>query len=99
LLKQDAAQTIAVTIHELATNAAKYGALSRDEGHVDVAWSRADNGLLVIRWVETGGPHVYVPSHGGFGTRVIVNMVRAISGKVHFDWRAEGLECKIILPV
>jgi PAS domain S-box-containing protein len=98
LLMQDAAQTMAVTFHELATNAAKYGALSREEGHVDVAWSRAED-LLVIRWVETGGPHVYTPSHAGFGTRVIVSMMGAINGKVHFNWRAEGLECRIDLPV
>ena len=57
--------------NELATNAAKYGALSRDEGHVDVTWSRSEHGELVICWTETGGPHVYTPSQGGFGTRYV----------------------------
>ena len=98
LLTRDAAQAVAVAFHELATNAAKYGALSRDEGHVDVEWSRADDGLLNIRWTETGGPHVYTPSHRGFGTRVIGDMMRAADGKVYFNWRAEGLQCMIVLP-
>jgi PAS domain S-box-containing protein len=96
-LTQDVAQTIAVTFHELATNAAKYGALSREEGHVDVTWSRAEDGTLVIRWTESGGPHVYTPSHGGFGTRVINSMIQGVNGKVHFNWRPEGLECRIVL--
>ena len=98
LLAQDAAQTIAMAVHELATNAAKYGALSRDEGHIDVTWSRSVDGELVIRWAETGGPHVYTPSQGGFGTRVLDTMVRAINGKVQFNWRSEGVEFSIALP-
>jgi PAS domain S-box-containing protein len=98
LLARDAAQTLAVALHELATNAAKYGALSRDEGCVDIAWSKTEDGSVVIRWMESGGPHVYTPSHGGFGTRVINNMIQAVNGKVQFNWRAEGLECRIILP-
>jgi PAS domain S-box-containing protein len=55
-LAQDAAQTIAVAMHELATNAAKYGALSREEGYVDVTWSQSEDELLLIHWTETGGP-------------------------------------------
>lgn len=99
LLARDAAQTIAVAFHELATNAAKYGALSRDEGHVDIAWSRSEDGSLVMRWIESGGPHVYTPSHGGFGTRVINSMLQGVDGKVQFNWRPEGLECRIVLPM
>jgi len=97
-LTQDAAQTLAVTFHELATNAAKYGALSREEGHVDVTWTQTENKLLVILWAETGGPLVCAPSRRGFGTRVIDNMLRALNGKVYFNWRPEGLECSIVLP-
>jgi PAS domain S-box-containing protein len=99
LLAQDLAQTIAVAMHELATNAAKYGALSGEDGRVHVAWSRTEDGQLVIRWDESGGPHVYTPSRGGFGTRVINNMIQGINGKVQFNWRAEGLECRIVLTV
>jgi PAS domain S-box-containing protein len=98
LLGRDAAQTLAVALHELATNAAKYGALSRDEGNVDVVWSQTEDASVVIRWTESGGPHVYTPSHGGFGTRVINNMIQGINGKVQFNWRTEGLECRIVLP-
>jgi two-component sensor histidine kinase len=98
LLQRDTAQTVAVAFHELVTNAAKYGALSRQEGHVDVAWSQTQDGLLIIRWTESGGPHVYAPSREGFGTRVINSMMQAINGKVYFNWRAEGLECRIVLP-
>jgi two-component sensor histidine kinase len=85
-------------MHELATNAAKYGALSEDEGRVDVAWSQAEDGLLILSWTEAGGPPVDTPSHQGYGTRVIDNMIRALNGKVYFNWQREGLECKIILP-
>jgi PAS domain S-box-containing protein len=98
LLTQDAAQTIAVAMHELATNAAKYGALSREGGHVGVRWSQAEDGLFVIHWNETGGPPVSTPSHRGFGTRVIDSMLRVLNGKVYLNWRPEGLECKIVLP-
>jgi PAS domain S-box-containing protein len=98
-LAPEAAQTVAVAVHELATNAAKYGALSREEGCVEVQWSRGGNGSLLFRWTEAGGPPVYTPSHAGFGTRVIANMMRSIKGKVHFNWRVEGLECQIILPL
>ena len=62
LLEPGTAQTIAVTLHELATNAAKYGSLSIPNGHVQVEWSRAADGRLVLRWTETGGPPV-TPSH------------------------------------
>jgi two-component sensor histidine kinase len=98
-LPQDAAQTVAVAMHELATNAAKYGALSREEGRVEVAWSRAEGDFLVICWSESGGPRVCTPSRGGFGTRVINSMIQSLNGKVHFNWRPEGLECKIVLPI
>src|ERR1700730_2020077 len=75
-LEPNAAQAIAVTLHELATNAAKYGALSVPDGHVRVEWSRAQNGRLVLRWTEKGGPPVEPPTRRGFGARVIEKMVR-----------------------
>ena len=76
LLEPNAAQTIAVTLHELATNAAKYGALSVPNGRVQVEWSSAD-GQLVFRWIETGGPPVKPPARQGFGTRVMESMIQA----------------------
>jgi hypothetical protein len=91
---------VAVALHELATNAAKYGALSVAEGHVRVEWSRASDGRLVLRWTETGGPPGKPPTRQGFGTRVIDSMIRGqLKGNMHFDWRAEGLACEIVLPM
>ena len=99
LLEPDAAQAIAVALHELATNAAKYGALSVPDGHVRVEWSHEQNGRLVLRWIETGGPPVEPPTRRGFGTRVMENMVRGqLKGELRLDWRAQGLACEIVLP-
>jgi PAS domain S-box-containing protein len=96
LLETNAAQAIAVTLHELATNAAKYGALSVSDGHVQVEWSREPNGRLVLRWTENGGPPVKPPTSKGFGTRAIEGMIRRqLKGEVRFDWRAAGLACEI----
>jgi PAS domain S-box-containing protein len=98
LLEPDTAQTIAVTLHELTTNAAKYGALSAAQGHVRVEWSRAADGRLALRWTESGGPSVNTPTHQGFGTRVMESMIRGqLRGEICFDWRAEGLACEIVL--
>ena len=100
LLEPNAAQVIAVSLHELATNAAKYGALSVPEGQVQIEWSRARNGRLGLRWNEKGGPPVAPPTHRGFGSRVMENMVRGhMKGEIRFDWRAEGLTCEITLPL
>jgi PAS domain S-box-containing protein len=99
LLEPNAAQAIAVTLHELATNAAKYGGLSTPEGKVRVEWSRAEDGRLVLRWTETGGPPVKPPTRQGFGTRVMESMIRGqLQGEMRLDWRAEGFACEIALP-
>jgi two-component sensor histidine kinase len=98
-LEPNIAQTIAVTMHELATNAAKHGALSVAEGHVQVEWLRTSDGRLVLRWNETGGPPVKPPTRQGYGTRVMEAMVRhQLNGEMRFDWRAKGLACEITLP-
>ena len=100
LLEPHTAQTIAVTLHELATNAAKYGALSVPKGRVNIGWSRAADGRLVLRWTEMDGPPVKPPTRLGFGTRVMEAMIRGqLRGGMRFDWRAEGLACEIVLPV
>jgi two-component sensor histidine kinase len=88
-----------VALHELATNAAKYGALSIADGVVNVSWSQPTDGRLVLRWIDMGGPLVNAPTRHGFGTRVIDSMTHQLKGDVHFDWRAEGLCCEITLPV
>ena len=96
LLEPNAAQAIAVCLHELATNAAKYGALSLPEGRVQIAWSRATDGRLVIRWTETNGPSVTQPTRRGFGMRVMERMVQSpLKGEIRFGWLPEGLACEI----
>lgn len=96
LLSPDAAQAIAVAMHELTTNAVKYGSLSVPEGRVHVQWSRPAAGGLGLRWTETGGPTAQAPTRKGFGTQVMEAMIQGqLKGEMKFDWRAEGLCCEI----
>jgi PAS domain S-box-containing protein len=98
LLAPNTAQAAAVILHELATNAAKYGSLSIPKGQVEMAWSRATDGRLILRWTESGGPPANKPTREGFGTHVIERMIREqLKGEMHLDWRAEGLACEIVL--
>ena len=97
LLEPGTAQAIAVVLHELATNAAKYGALSGVEGQVTLDWSQAADGLLTLHWTEKGGPPVKAPARHGFGGRLIERMIGDLKGKAHFDWRPEGIVCEIII--
>jgi PAS domain S-box-containing protein len=98
VLEPYSAQAIAITLHELATNSAKYGSLSAAGGHVEIAWSRMADGRLSVRWVETGGPTVTPPAHRGFGTRIMENIIAGqLRGEVRFDWRDQGLACEITL--
>lgn len=99
VLEPDVAQTIAITLHELATNAAKYGALAVPDGQVELKWSHDADGRLHLRWTESSGPKVREPAHKGFGGRIIDQMIAQRSGKTHFDWRADGLVCEITLKV
>ncbi len=99
MLKPDLAQATAVALHELATNAAKYGALSEVKGQVRVEWLHAADGQLVLRWAEAGGPPVKPPTRKGFGTHVLDAMIRGHKGgNVRLDWHADGLLCEIVLP-
>jgi two-component sensor histidine kinase/DNA-binding response OmpR family regulator len=90
LLRPEQAQVAALTLHELATNAAKYGSLSVEAGQVDINWT-TDDGLLILNWTERGGPAVSKPKKGGFGTKIISSLGAGNRDKVSFDWRAEGL--------
>ena len=99
MLEPNTAQTIAISLHELATNAAKYGSLSAADGRVEITWSRTADGRLSLRWIEAGGPTVTPPTHRGFGTRVMENMIGQLRGEVRFDWCDQGLTCEIILPL
>ncbi|MGE5166752.1 MAG: response regulator [Sphingobacteriales bacterium] len=98
LLPPPTAQTIALALHELATNAAKYGALSTDAGHVELTWQLEPNKLELI-WVETGGPLISPPSRRGYGSRAIVaGIERQLGGIVNFDWQPDGLHCTLSVP-
>jgi len=99
VLEPDAAQAIAVTLHELATNAAKYGALSTPDGRVELRWSHDANGPLQLRWTEIGGPRVREPMRKGFGGRIMEQMIAQLKGHMVFHWRAEGLVCEFSLRV
>jgi two-component sensor histidine kinase len=93
-LKPQTAQLMAMALHELTTNAVKYGALSLPAGCVRVEWSLGPNGQFVLRWIETGGPTVTPPTRQGFGTRLLDQALSA-HGKTRFDWRENGLACEI----
>jgi PAS domain S-box-containing protein len=97
LLEPNTAQAVAITLHELATNAAKYGSLSEAEGQVELTWLHKTDGRLILRWAEAGGPPVQTPTHQGFGGRVIERLIGQLKGSACFDWRAEGLVCEITL--
>jgi PAS domain S-box-containing protein len=99
LLEPNIAQTVAVVVHELATNAAKYGALSVSNGRLAVTWTTTDGGRFILSWVETGGPTVAVPTREGFGTLVLRDMTQQANGETRFDWRPAGLVCEIELPI
>ena len=99
MLEPSTAQTVAISLHELATNAAKYGSLSAAGGHVEISWSLTADGRLSLRWIESGGPPATPPTHRGFGTRVMENMFGQLKGEVRFDWRDQGLTCEIELPL
>lgn len=92
---------LGMAIHEMATNAAKYGALSVDGGHVAIAWSRindAQGDRLRIQWQEKNGPPVTAPDHAGFGTQLITSTIEGtLDGKISANWEPKGLEIVIEL--
>jgi CheY-like chemotaxis protein len=98
VLQPAAAQTLALVLHELVTNAAKYGALSSSTGRVHLSWELTD-GSLGLQWTESGGPATEAPTSPGFGTRIIVAGIEGqLGGQVTFNWRPEGLQCVLTIP-
>lgn len=97
-LRPAVAQSVAMAIHELATNAAKYGALSTPEGRVTLSWRTVDD-AVELYWEESGGPRAAAPASVGFGMKVIEASVLSQSrGEISFDWREAGLVCRISVP-
>ena len=101
-LKPAAAQGIGMALHELATNAGKYGALSNGVGQVRVCWhiAMAIKPILFISWLETGGPSVAPPGRRGFGQMVIGRMVEAaVDGTASIDYQENGISWTLSAPV
>ncbi|ODT88509.1 HWE histidine kinase domain-containing protein [Phenylobacterium sp. SCN 70-31] len=98
-----AALAMAMALHELATNAAKYGALSNEAGHVSLTWrARRETGqaLLELEWRETGGPVVTPPTRQGFGSRLLTQGVRGdLNGVADLSFEPGGLVCRITAPL
>jgi PAS domain S-box-containing protein len=97
-LEPRTAQTLALALHELSTNAAKYGALSVAAGRVEVGWELQPDSLM-LHWSESAGPPVGQAPSAGFGIRVIsASIERQLEGKADFRWQREGLRCTLRVP-
>lgn len=97
-IRHDDVTTFALLLHELATNAIKYGALSASAGNVLIRWTAGD-GVLDLTWIETGGPEIPdSPRRRGFGTEMVDRIVRAAGGTIRRTWRKEGLVADLRLP-
>ena len=98
-LGPEAAQSLAMTLHELTTNATKHGALSVPQGTVDLEWTGGGKAPLVLRWCEKGGPEVRAPKGTGVGLDVIRRIASdQLGGCARFDWRPDGLVCDVVVP-
>jgi len=101
-LEPKPALALTLMLHELATNAAKYGALASPEGEVDLAWRLDDDAdqRLTLRWKETGGPAVVAPERKGFGHQLIEKSSRLeLDGEARIDFRPDGVEAEISFPL
>jgi two-component sensor histidine kinase len=97
-LNATAAQAIGLALHELATNAGKYGALSVDAGDVDVCW-RLDGDVFAMTWTECNGPAVSPPGRRGFGSTVVDSMVKqTVNGEVQLDYAPSGVVWSLTCP-
>ncbi len=98
LLHPAHAQPVSMIVHELATNAAKYGALSTEEGRVAIAWITTEGGDLTLTWRESGGPAVAPSGRDGFGSRLIRQLARQMAAELSFAWAPEGLTVSLTIP-
>lgn len=102
MLDANTSVLLAMTVHELATNAVKYGALSKDQGNVRIDWAVGDEeGLsrLNFTWVEAGGPPVQAPTRKGFGSRLIEQIVPGDQGRANFVFDPQGLRCELAIAI
>ena len=97
-LQPATAQGLALAVHELATNAAKHGALSSPSGKITLDW-QLHSDALALNWAETGGPGIVSPSSRSFGLKVIIASIeQQLGGKAAFDWNPKGLRCAFSIP-
>jgi len=95
LLAAEDVQAMSMAIHELATNANKYGALASPGGELDVIWSVDADGALSVVWSEHCGRQVARPTREGFGTRLVAQLAKQLRGEITYDWRPTGLRAEL----
>jgi two-component sensor histidine kinase len=95
---QRATNSLALLFHELATNAAKYGSLSVDQGAVEIEWETDAKNIRLL-WREAGGPTTMAPKKQGNGTRLVNATIQQMGGQIEYDWRPEGLIAHLRLPI
>ena len=99
MLKPEAVQNLGLALHELATNAQKYGALSSGRGSVRIHWQFCEADQLKLTWEERGGPPVSTPERSGFGRAMIESVVgKALEGEVKLSFPPKGVRCIIMIP-
>ncbi len=102
VLNAQAVQQFALIVHELATNAAKYGALSAPTGHISIEGSieaANDRGTFSFRWVENGGPKVTAPKRKGFGSSILLDSAGHFGESVKLDYETQGLSYQLRVPL
>lgn len=102
-LQPSAVLALGLAVHELATNATKYGSLSAPDGKVNVMWAVTPSlnpPVLIVEWVESGGPRVMPPERQGFGTKLIQRgLAQQLGGEIKLDFRPDGIRCVITFPL
>ncbi|HEY5217513.1 MAG TPA: hybrid sensor histidine kinase/response regulator, partial [Pseudolabrys sp.] len=88
---------LALVFHELATNAAKYGALSSHSGRLEISW-RSSGDRIAVDWVESGGPAVAAPSRRSFGSKLIEGSLGPFGGSAKIEFAPTGVICRLLLP-
>lgn len=98
-LSPQSAQSLGMLIHELCTNAVKYGALSNEDGRVTISWAVDDNGILKLEWQEHAGRAITEPVQKNIGNAVILGTVRQLRGEIFREWHRDGLRCTLLCSV
>ncbi len=98
-LKPNQVMALTLAMHELTTNAIKYGSLSERAGEISIQWKLIAGNQLKLRWVESGGPKVVSPDRRGFGSRLLEGIISGEAGSIRLRFAEEGLRCDIVLPL